>query len=385
MLDHFLAAISGGLQGGLKGYSWAKDLERDERLAGEREAARRDQNNARGLDLMLRERSYMDNEAERGRERAEAADRERIYDEWYETLTPEMKQVVRARKVGGISTTADDWKPASQVALERKDKEGQSYLDEELKHTRALELAGARDANQLNRDKELEDIRHKNRLTERSAARGLPVADRDDPALPVGVRTYLASLGEKHGGNYKAAEAEWNAAQREQQSKHPRLDPGKARRYLQDVFGHEPQRESAIDRLWNTGPTSADSGQPGSDSTVVDALKDQEDAVRSAPPRGLEFLASGRAQPTELKEGTGRPTAVPIEVKEAPLRSGLPVETRSPEADADMSEQLTKQARSLIEQFKREADPAKKTALRSQLARVREQLLRAQAKAGGPQ
>jgi hypothetical protein len=50
-----------------------------------------------------------------------------------------------------------------------------------------------------------------------------------------------------------------------------------------------------------------------------------------------------------------------------------------------MSEQLTKQARSLIEQFKREADPAKKTALRSQLARVREQLVRAQAKAGGQQ
>ncbi len=63
---------------------------------------------------------------------------------------------------------------------------------------------------------------------------------KDDPALPVGVRNYLASLIETHQGDYTAAEAEWNRGLAEQQRKHPRLDPGKARSYLQQVFGFRP-------------------------------------------------------------------------------------------------------------------------------------------------
>lgn len=110
MLDELLAALGGALDGGLKGYSWAKNLEQDERLLDERERTRRDQNNASGVNVMLRERESMNDEEARRAEMAESAKRERVYDEWYETLSPEMKQVVRARKVGGISTTVDDFK-----------------------------------------------------------------------------------------------------------------------------------------------------------------------------------------------------------------------------------------------------------------------------------
>lgn len=74
----------------------------------------------------------------------------------------------------------------------------------------------------------------------------------------------------------------------------------------------------------------------------------------------------------EVVDGTGRPTAEPIEVMDPPTDDRpLP---RSPEADADQSQQMETQARSLMEQFRKEADPARRAALRSQLQRLRDQL-----------
>lgn len=83
----------------------------------------------------------------------------------------------------------------------------------------------------------------------------------------------------------------------------------------------------------------------------------------------------------EVKEGTGKATAQPIEVKET--TGGLPVSPRSPEAAADQSQRLEQQALSIIEKYKTETDPAKKTALRNDLTRLREQILKAQQKPGG--
>lgn len=69
---------------------------------------------------------------------------------------------------------------------------------------------------------------------------------KDDPALPVGTRAYITSLLDKHQGDYAAAEAEWNKGLAQEQAKHPRLDPGKARAFLREVFGYKPPSDAAL-------------------------------------------------------------------------------------------------------------------------------------------
>jgi hypothetical protein len=81
--------------------------------------------------------------------------------------------------------------------------------------------------------------------------------------------------------------------------------------------------------------------------------------------------------------GTGKPTAQPIEVRETPA-PGLPVAPpRSPEAAGDELARLTAQATSLVAQYQATGDRARKEALRAQLARLRAQIVTAQAKETG--
>lgn len=124
-------------------------------------------------------------------------------------------------------------------------------------------------------------------------------------------------------------------------------------------------------------------------ATDANALREQEieqrerlaKKNRANPFGGVDF--TGGAPPPEVKEGvgTGKPTAQPIEVKET--TGGLPVAPRSPEAAGDQSQRLEQQALSVIQKYQTEKDPAKKTALRNDLARIREQILKAQQKPGG--
>lgn len=132
---------------------------------------------------------------------------------------------------------------------------------------------------------------------------------------------------------------------------------------------------------------NAEAGR-GTRATDVNKLRSQEieqrerleKSKRADPWSGVTFDQPGG----ELKDGTGRPTATPIEVKEKPTpTSSLPVVVRSPEAAGDQSARLEQQATGLITQFRAEKDPAKKAALRTQLQRVRDQLVAAQAKPGG--
>lgn len=371
-LDELLAGVGGALTGGLRGYSWAKEMDQEDELQRERERARRDQNNARGVDMMLRERAFMNDETERTEKKAATESIQKIYDEWYASLPPEMQQIVSSKKIGGVTIDTDDLKTPSQRELEKKDAAAQKYLDGELAHTRALEVEAARGRNQ----KDTEATRHRYRIEEMIARGGQAgTSTQDDPALPVGVRGYLTSLLGKHKGDYTAAEAEWNTSFPEQQQKHPKLDPGKARTFLQQGFGYtRPTGRAEPSTLWGDSPAS----------TAVPGLKDAEEAARMAPTRDSAVGARASRLPVELKDGTGRPTAQAIEVKEQPhAGTGLPVVTRSPEAGADQAARLEQQARGLITQFQAEKDPAKKAALRTQLARVRAELVKAQPKPGG--
>ncbi|MGE3278039.1 MAG: hypothetical protein AB7O67_23250, partial [Vicinamibacterales bacterium] len=100
--------------------------------------------------------------------------------------------------------------------------------------------------------------------------------------------------------------------------------------------------------------------QGNSGSLLGDAGRDGLPAAPGMPPADIELPDTG----------TGRPTAEPIEIVP---QAGPPVTPRSPEASADESSRLSQQATSLLQQFKTEADPAKKRAIGAQLRRLREQ------------
>jgi len=138
--------------------------------------------------------------------------------------------------------------------------------------------------------------------------------------------------------------------------------------------------------------TTTQRGQDFTDARARDAnrLREQENEKNRQLEREkmqqkgsvFESLAPKIPDATrELRDGTGRPTAEPIEVMEPPSRdTPLP---RSPEASGDQMQRLETQARSLMEQYRKEADPGRKAALRSQLQRVRDQIVAAQRKGGG--
>lgn len=405
--DDIGAGIAGGLDSFLKTLSWQKEYEQQNRLIDEREATRRDQNNARGVDMMLRERKYMDEAEATSFARAEAEGKKKIFDEWYQTLPPEMQKVVTAKQ-HGVTTDAEDWEDPAAKALRVKDAEAKKYLDEELKHTRTLETERAKSKSKLEDDIKLEGVRHGFRVKEKSA---LPVEPKEDPALPSGVRKYLSSLLGKYGGSFPAAEAEWNRHFTEQQTKHPRLDPGRARKYLQDVFGHREDAGNSSSRRGkpvdprtpgfeppDEAPpeTPADEGagagggwmgrlglrsRPKAGSSVPgdpNVLREQEALSALEEELGLigrrrgntESLRSGIDPLRELVEGTGRPTAEPIEVQDPPTDDQpLP---RSPEADADQRAQLGKQLASALQRHKMATDEAQKAAALQEVVRLRQ-------------
>lgn len=108
----------------------------------------------------------------------------------------------------------------------------------------------------------------------------------------------------------------------------------------------------------------------------------QREGIRRRGYSGLDFLTPKTPDATrEMRDGTGRPTAEPIEVIEPPSTDVAP--PRSPEATGDQMQRLETQGRSLAEQYRREADPARKAALLSQIRRVRDALAAAQRKGGG--
>lgn len=83
---------------------------------------------------------------------------------------------------------------------------------------------------------------------------------------------------------------------------------------------------------------------------------------------GVDFLGSGT--PTDVPdEGTGKPTAQPIEVKET--TGGLPVTPRSPEAGADINGQLKQQLGAAIKRYQSATTPALKEAAKQEIARLR--------------
>jgi len=134
----------------------------------------------------------------------------------------------------------------------------------------------------------------------------------------------------------------------------------------------------------------------GTRATDANALREKEIAARERIERlrrqgsegsllgnlGRDGLPATSGVPTDIElpdTGTGRPTAEPIEIVP---QAGPPITPRSPEASSDEATRLSTQATSLLQQFKAEADPAKKRAIGSQLRRLREQILQAQKKAG---
>jgi hypothetical protein len=126
-------------------------------------------------------------------------------------------------------------------------------------------------------------------------------------------------------------------------------------------------------------------------STTANALRRAEMASREriAARRRLDpWAVTFDAPADDIEEGaTTKPTGLPVEVREKPLANtgALPpaAPVRSPEASADQDARLEQQARSLLAQFRKEADPAKKAALRTQLQRLRDQIAAAKAKSGG--
>lgn len=286
-IDEILAGVGGALSGGLRGYSWAKEMDQEDEQQRERERARRDQNNNRGVDLMLTERGLM-NDEEEGRRKVASTERDkRIYDEWFQTLTPEMQRFISAKKIGGVTTDAEDWKTDAQRALEKKDAIGQKYLDAELSQTRTLET---------------EAVRHANRLNEVKAGRrapALPVSERDNPALPRSVVDLLADLSDQNE-TATAAAAAFTERLPELLRANPRLDPALAQKRLTALYGL-PVRPSTR-RMQRTAPQSELEGRsPRSAAPNLDSVIGAATSAKTLMAEVSRLRAAGRHDEADRK------------------------------------------------------------------------------------
>lgn len=155
--------------------------------------------------------------------------------------------------------------------------------------------------------------------------------------------------------------------------------------------GQNMTAETAKNGQKVTQQVSADA-EAGRNRRATDANKLRQDEINlrreieAKQKRSPWDPAPATTPPKEVKEGTvTKPTATPVEVVEKPIdTSRLPdAGARSPEADGDQSARLEQQARSLIEKYKATSDPAQKAALRTQLERIKADLLKMQTKPTG--
>lgn len=101
---------------------------------------------------------------------------------------------------------------------------------------------------------------------------------------------------------------------------------------------------------------------------------EEDDLLSDFAPEGSVLTPGAQGDIDLPDEGTGRPTATPIELE--PEAQGPPMPT-SPEATADQVTRLETQARQKLAEFQRTADPAKKKALGQDLLRLRDEIAKA--------
>jgi hypothetical protein len=104
-----------------------------------------------------------------------------------------------------------------------------------------------------------------------------PITLSDDPTLPNGVKSYLATLPSKYKGDYAGAFGEFQQALPSLLQDHPRLDVRKARQVFDEQFPSNklPARPSAgseaIDSIFNGGGAGAPAPEPDATPAPVGA------------------------------------------------------------------------------------------------------------------
>jgi hypothetical protein len=115
-----------------------------------------------------------------------------------------------------------------------------------------------------------------------------PITLTDDPALPTGVKSYLASLPSKYQGDYAGAFGEFQSALPRLLQDHPHLDVSKARQAFDELFPANavPARptagSAAINDIFNNNPQGATPAPVG--STPI---------TRRTPPQAAAAPAAG--------------------------------------------------------------------------------------------
>jgi hypothetical protein len=110
-----------------------------------------------------------------------------------------------------------------------------------------------------------------------------PIAPKvtDSPAIPNGVRSYLATLPGKYGQNASAANTELEQALPALMRDHPRLDPVKVRSAFNALFPKPPTTNAGVD-AWRSGTAGAPTA-PAPKSPIPITPRDGVAAPRPVP------------------------------------------------------------------------------------------------------
>lgn len=171
------------------------------------------------------------------------------------------------------------------------------------------------------RDSSIAEYDAKQGIEHRYAA--IPVTPKDDPALPAGVRQWLAALPTQNGNDYNATMQALRDGWAQQVAAHPRVDATKAKAYVEGLFG---------------------------------------EAQIPVPP--------ARARQDTMLDAFSRPGAIPVVPRQPAAPGPQPNGAPSAAAPAPQPNQpggLEAQAATLLAQYRAEQDPVKKAAVWAQL------------------
>jgi hypothetical protein len=364
MLEHLLAGFGNAIEGGLKGYSWAveanerdedrkrRDADRqrqiqkdaDDKAYRERQEQRQarldsDARNARGLDLMERDRKELERQQALQALRAEL-DKMRPDD----PMRSVFAQAINADMAGVAGLAPILREHAEQQTLEGyHDTIEPTIADPEARAAyhanrhRSTLTADSFLTPEQRRRRELAEYEAKAGINARypsnppAPARPVPT---DDAALPTGVRQYLATLKARHGDNYEALNREFMENWNQQVAAHPRIDATKVREHINSLFTADqvPRAgDSPFDRARRQGATPA--------------------PAAAAPAAPAPAAAAAPRAPVPVVGKGGQDVL-------------LPSPTAPPE------EQLATQ---LLARYRAATDPAVKADLRRQLEALRQQ------------
>lgn len=351
-LEDWLSAAGAGLGGALQAYSWQKEREDTRRQVDTRSRQaddelqlRREQLKAdiqRMLDSVASDKADRNEKAAAAKAKAQSDKETRAaQDAYISGLPPHLQAATRARQLNLGAFDPEDFqapKTTKELAAERE--AALAQIEAEA-YRRAQ---GTRRGNPPARDTPV-----------------TPAVPKDDPALPAGVRKYIASLkgrypnqqkGETFISGREGARQELVGAIEDLYRDHPNLDTGKMFQMFDSIFPEDDFSVSPAGAASDTGagtlPITQPQPQPG---------------VQSPGGQPAAGGARGRTPVTAASQTRG---GLPVTRGRGASPTPSPALARSQGGDPDLKQTIA----DLVAQYDATTDPNQQATLRELIARL---------------